>query len=112
MRTALLAALLGTALMAGCGSSDSSKFSDAKIEGALKIHHASTGLQVGDNPLCGIDKILSDADETSSLTKAQQRVAITSKRGNIGVVVITPFAPDCKRDVTAALNHLDRQRKS
>ena len=106
-----LLGLMAIALVvAGCGSGeDEQKLSDSKIEGALNIEDSSTGLRVGSNPLCGIDRVLNDADEVASLKKAEQKVAIISKKDTVGVVVITPFARACQRQVLAGLNQLERQ---
>ena len=106
-----LVAVTALCVMSGCGG-DSQQFSDGRIADALQLQQRGNGYTVGNNPFCAIDKILNDADETSGLSNKQQRLAITSRRGNIGVVVVTPFAPACEKSVTAALNKLDRDKKS
>jgi hypothetical protein len=107
-----LALIATTVLVAACGSSDTTtKIPDSKIADALHLQQTDSGYRVGSNPFCRIDELLNDADETSGLTKAQQRVAITSRSGNIGVTVKTPFAPSCKDEVAAALNKLDKGKK-
>ena len=107
---AIAAALLAVGVVAGCGSGeDEQKLSDSKIESALNIENSSTGLRVGSNPLCGIDQILNDADEVASLKKAQQKLTILSKKDTVGVVVITPFAKACQREMLRDLNKLERQ---
>jgi hypothetical protein len=108
---ALAATTLAIGLFAACGSEEPQKLSDAKVADALGLEETEGGYRVGDNPFCRINEILNDADETSDLTKSQRRVAITSKDGNVGVLVKTPFAPSCKDDVAAGLNKLDRDKK-
>jgi predicted small lipoprotein YifL len=111
-RALLWLALVATmAFVAACGSEQAQKVPDAKIAAALSLQQTDSGYRVGANPFCRIGELLNDADETSGLTKAEQRVAITSRSGNIGVVVKTPFAPTCKDEVAAALNKLDRGKK-
>ena len=100
---------------AGCGSSeDEGKLSDAKVESALNIQKSSTGLQVGSNAFCAIDRILNDSDEVSGLKKSEKSLAIVAKGDVVGVVVITPFAKACQRQVLKDLNALARktQKKS
>jgi hypothetical protein len=109
-RRALAASVLVVTAFAGCGSGDEPKLSDAKIADSLNLEQTEGGYRVGDNPFCRITEILNDADETSGLTKSQRRVAITSKSGDVGVLVKTPFAPSCKDEVTADLNKLDKQQ--
>jgi hypothetical protein len=64
---------------------------------------------VGSNPLCGVDRILNDAEEVDTLKKAEQKVAILSKKDTVGIVVVTPFARACQRQVEKGLNELERQ---
>lgn len=105
-----LLGLMAVALVvAGCGSSDEQKLSDAKVEAALNIQESSTGLQVGSNSFCGIDRVLNDRDEVDGLKKAEQKLAIISKKDTVGVVVVTPFAKACQREVLRDLNTLERQ---
>jgi hypothetical protein len=110
-RAALSLALVATvAVLSACGSEEMPKLSDAKIANSLNLEQTEGGYRVGDNPFCRITEILNDADETSGLTKSQRRVAITSRSGDVGVLVKTPFAPSCKDEVTADLNKLDKEQ--
>ena len=104
-----LAIAVVAALLAGCGSSDESKTSDQKIVDALNLQERNGGYTIGDNLLCGVSDLLNDAGEVDALSKAQTKVAIVSRSGDAGILVVTPFAPTCEQDAQKALNKLDRK---
>ncbi len=97
-----LAVCAALAVLAGCG--DEARFSEKKVFAAAKVEDG----QVEGDPFCVVDAVLSSADaieEERSLESAQ--AIITSKSGNVGVVVVPPFPGDCEETVQAGLNKLD-----
>jgi hypothetical protein len=106
---AVLILLGAIALAVGCGSGSESVSND-EIVRQLGLEQApGGGYTVGHNPFCSIPDLLNDPDEIQGLTKRQKRSAFTSRNGEVGVLVKTPFAPSCERDVREGLNKLGRK---
>ena len=104
----MLVLLGATAPIGGCGSGSNS-VSDGEIVRQLGLEQApGGGYTVGHNPFCSIPELLNDPDEIEGLSKHQKRSAFTSRNGEIGVLVETPFAPSCERHVREGLNKLAR----
>jgi len=107
---ALLAVLGAVTLTFGCGGSETDTTSDGQLAKALNLQKADDNYTVGDNLLCSVQDLLNDSTEVSDLTQRQKKVAITSKNGELGVLITTPFAPACAREVKEGLNKLSRKQ--
>ena len=95
--------------LAGCGSDDGPRYSDAKIIDKLNLKESGNGYAIDGDPFCEVEgKLLNDADEVSSASDRDELgLVITSAQGNVGVKGVPPFAPDCKDTAKKKLNKLD-----
>lgn len=100
---------------AGCGSDEqTTRFSDDKIIETLDLQKSDGGYAIGGDPFCEVDgNLLNDADEVD---KAKNRddlnLMLTSHEGNVGVIGVPPFAPDCRDKAEKQLNKLDPKPKA
>jgi hypothetical protein len=104
-RAQMLAAVCGLLAFAGCGGEE--RFSENRILEAAKVEEGEGGElgAVEGDPFCGVDAVLTSAtaiDETP-----ERQPIVTSKQGNVGVVVVLPFPNDCEETVRKGLNKLD-----
>jgi hypothetical protein len=107
----LLPALLATALLAtglgGCGSGTSG-ISDAKIASALGLKSEGGAYVMDDNPaFCSIQALLHTDQEVHDAAK--KNVVVASKDGTVGIQVVTPFAPTCRKQAEHKLDKLARK---
>ncbi len=101
-RAGLVAGMAAALVLASCGEEE--KFSEKKVFAATKVE----GGQVGGDPFCAVDSVLPSADAITKERDAKSAAAIiTSKSGNVGVVVKPPFPDDCEETVLKGLNELD-----
>jgi hypothetical protein len=101
----LLAGICCLVAPVGCG--DEERFSETKIEQAAKV---KDGAVEGD-PFCEVKEVLKSSDAIEEAGGEQSGDIITSKQGNVGVVVVPPFPPDCESVVRKGLNKLDPEEK-
>ena len=103
MRSAfVLAGIAATLALVGCAEEE--KFSEKKVFAATKVEDG----EVGGDPFCAVDSVLPSADAITKERDAKSAAAIiTSKSGNVGVVVKPPFPDDCEETVLKGLNELD-----
>ena len=107
MRTAGSVIMACSLVLAGCGAEEE-RFSEKKVFAATKVENG----EVGGDPFCAVDSVLSNADAIEEERAAKGAEAIiTSKNGNVGVVVTPPFPDDCEKTVLDGLNELDPQEK-
>ncbi len=108
-RAGLLAGILGLFALAGCGGEE--RFSESKILEAAKVKEGDGGElgAVEGDPFCGVDETLNSATAIEEAPKRDP--VITSKQGNVGVVVVPPFPDDCEETVRNGLNKLDPQEE-
>lgn len=97
---ALLAGIVASVALGACGEEE--RFSEKKVFEAAKVE----GGQVKGDPFCAVDSVLSNADALAKERNGQSAI-ITSKNGNVGVVVEPPFPDDCEKTVRRGLNDLD-----
>jgi hypothetical protein len=107
--------LSGLAILAvvlvGCSDGDSKHFSDAKIIDKLNLKKSDHGYAFDEGGFCEVEsKLLNDADEVSSAGD-RSNLVIASHEGNVGVIAIPIFPPDCKEKVQKKLNKLDPKPK-
>ncbi|MGI9020263.1 MAG: hypothetical protein ACR2G3_06095 [Solirubrobacterales bacterium] len=101
-----LAGIAGALALAGCGG-EGERFSEGKIEDAAKVEDGT----VGGDPFCEVSEVLKSADAISKAESESAGDIITSKVGNVGVVVVPPFPDDCEEIVHKGLNQLDPPEK-
>jgi hypothetical protein len=108
---AALVVVLGV-VVAGCGSGDDLKYSDAKIVDKLNLKKSGNGYAIDGDPFCEVEgKLLNNADEVSSAADRDDLgLVIASGEGNVGVKGVPPFAPDCKDKAKKKLNKLDPKK--
>jgi hypothetical protein len=105
-----LALLVALALLsaAGCSSSSSSDgTSDAKLVAALDLTMKGGHYVIDKNPFCSIEKLLHDQGEVSDAAKSG--LVLASKNQTVGIQVIAPFAPACKREAERNLQKLAKK---
>ncbi len=108
--SALLVALALLAAAPGCGSSSSSDgVSDAQMVGALDLTTKAGHYVIDKNPFCSIQKLLHDSGEVSDA--ASTGLVVAAKNQTVGIQVIAPFAPACKRDAEKNLQKLAKKEK-
>ena len=100
-RAGLVAAIAGALALAGCG--DEERFSENKVLEAAKVEDGA----VEGDPFCEVDEALNSADAIEKAGEGNAANIITSKQGNVGVVVVPPFPSDCEETVLKGLNELD-----
>jgi hypothetical protein len=104
-RAGWLAAAVGALALAGCG--DGERFSEDKIEEAAKVEDGN----VNGDPFCEVSDVLKSSDAIDKAADDESGDIITSKEGNVGVVVVPPFPDDCAEIVRKGLNKLDPEEK-
>ena len=105
---ALLVALALLSAVAGCSSSSSdSGVSDAKLVAALDLTMKGGHYVIDKNPFCSIQKLLHDQGEVSDAAKSG--LVLASKDQTVGIQVIAPFAPACKREAEKNLQKLAKK---
>jgi len=100
-RAVAAAAACAALALAGCGSSE--EFSEGRVLKAADVN----GGAVGGDPFCRVDQALGSAEAIEAA--GADGNLITSKRGNVGVVVVPPFPDDCAEAVRKGLDRLDRE---
>ena len=101
---ALLAAALALA-PGGCGSGSSTP--DSEIVKALNLKPAGQGYEIGGDPFCAVDELLNDGDEVDGAGGGEgESFLIASPDGEIGVLALKPFAPDCTKQAKRDLKRL------
>jgi hypothetical protein len=103
---ALLAAVALLGSCAGCGSSGGG-VSDAKMIAALGLTTKAGHYVIDKNPFCSIEKLLHSSGEVSDA--ASSGLVVASKDESVGIQVITPFAPACKREAEKDLQKLAKK---
>src|SRR3954471_14227088 len=108
-----IAVIAVAVLLAGCGDSDSTHYSDEKIIDKLNLEKSGNGYAIDGDPFCeGGGKLLNDADEVSAAADRDNLgLVITSAEGNVGVKGVPVFPPDCKAKAKKKLNKLDPKPK-
>ena len=106
-------AALAVVLLAGCHEEETTRYSDAKIIETLHLEEIDDGYAVDGDPFCEVDgKLLNDADEVSRRpTATKSGWCSTSREGNVGILGVAPFAPDCQQQARKRLNKLDPKPK-
>jgi hypothetical protein len=89
--------------VAGCGAGTQG-VSSGKIIAALKMKKVLGNYAIDGNPLCSVSKLLHNSSEVSDASKT--RSVIASRDGTVGVQIIRPFAPSCKRKAERKLDRL------
>jgi hypothetical protein len=96
------AALLAAA--AGCGSGSSGGVPDSRIISALHLEMVHGHYAVDRNPFCSVAKFLHNSQEVKDAGSTGRVIA--SRDGTVGIEIIRPFAPRCKRLATHRLDRL------
>jgi hypothetical protein len=94
----------------GCGDSSDTHFSDKQIIAKLDLDETGKGYAIDGDPFCEIDgRLLNDADEVQKVAEDDKPVGIViaSREGNVGVIGLVPFAPDCRDSAANKLKRLD-----
>jgi hypothetical protein len=102
-RTALAVVAVGAGLLAGCGSG-SGGVSNAKIVQALDMKTVQGNYAIDGNPFCSVSKLLNDSGAVKDASSSHRVIA--SHDGSVGIEIVRPFAPSCKRTAVHALNRL------
>ncbi len=109
-------ALAGAALAAsGCGDGSDKHFSDKQIIEKLNLDETGKGYAIDGDPFCEIDgRLLNNADEVETVADDDKPVGIViaSREGNVGVIGLVPFAPDCRDNAATKLKRLDPEPAS
>jgi hypothetical protein len=101
-RGALVAGAAALLALAACGE-ESGSFSEKEVFEAAKVEDG----EVEGDPFCVVDSVLASAEAIAEERKESRTAIITSKNGNVGVVVEPPFPEDCEKTVLSGLNELD-----
>ena len=106
---ALYLAALALALAAGgCGSGGST--ADSQIARALNLEPAGGGYELGGDPFCTVGELLNDGDEVDQANDVgAEQFLIASPDGEVGVLAVKPFAPDCARRARDDLRRLAKK---
>jgi len=97
-------------LLVGCGGGSDVHYGDKQIVDKLGLEETGKGYAIDGDPFCEIDgRLLNDADEVGKVEDQKKPVGlvIASREGNVGVIGLVPFAPDCRDTATKKLNRLD-----
>jgi hypothetical protein len=104
---ALLVAALALAA-GGCGSGSST--SDSDIVNALNLESAGGAYELDGDPFCTVDELLNDGDEVEGASGGEgESFLIASPDGEIGVLALKPFAPDCTKQAKRDLKRLAKK---
>jgi hypothetical protein len=103
LRMALAVGAASAAALAGCGAG-AEGVPDAKIIAALDMKKVQGNYAIDGNPFCSASKLLHDSQEVEDASSTRRVIA--SRDGSLGIEIIRPFAPRCKRKAVKALNHL------
>jgi hypothetical protein len=103
LRMALAVGAASAVALAGCGGGAES-ISDAKITAALDMKRVQGNYAIDGNPFCSVSKLLHDSGEVEDASSTRRVIA--SRDGSVGIEIIRPFAPRCKRKAVKALNRL------
>jgi hypothetical protein len=108
-RLKLALAVAASAVAAvGCGSDSSTP--DSEIVKALDLTRSGQGYEVGGDFFCVVGELLNDGDEVDGASDDQQEsFVIASPDGEIGVVALKPFPPDCAEQARKDLRRLARR---
>lgn len=118
-RNGFLVAAVALALIATTGASlvacgeEGASYGDKQIADKLNLDESENGYAIDGDPFCEVEgKLLNDADEVSSAAdKDKLGLVIASAQGNVGIIGVPPFAPDCKDTAKKKLNRLDPKPK-
>src|SRR4051794_12486286 len=106
----VLLILVAVLVWAGCGTVAGDSIDDSQIISALNLKEASSGYEMNGDPFCRVDELLNDVDEVNSASHQKGiDFVIAAPKGVAGILAHPPFAPNCKREATAALKNLARQ---
>jgi len=117
-RQGIALALVGAAAAAvvgGCGGGSDTHYSDKQIIEKLNLDETGKGYAIDGDPFCEIDgRLLNDSDEVEKAADDDKPVGlvIASREGNVGVIGLVPFAPDCRDAATKKLKRLDPEPAS
>jgi hypothetical protein len=108
-RTTLAHLAAALALAAGgCGFGNSTP--DSEIVKALDLKPVGQRYEIGGDPFCVVAELLNDGDEVDQASGDQgQEFLIASPDGEIGVLALRPFAPDCTRRAKDDLRRLAKK---
>ena len=102
LRLALAVGGASAAALAGCGTT--SGVPDAKIIAALDMKRVQGNYAINGNPFCSVSKLLHDSGQVKDAGSTGRVIA--AHDGSVGIQVIRPFAPNCKRKAVRALDRL------
>jgi predicted small lipoprotein YifL len=105
---AALLAIVATLSVGGCGSSGGSGVPDAKIVAALGLTTVNGNYVIDKNPFCSVQKLLHDSTEVKDA--ASSGLVLASKDATVGIKVISPFAPACRKNAEKALQKLAKKQ--
>jgi hypothetical protein len=107
-------ATVASCLVAGLGliscGGDDVRYSDREIIDKLDLTKAEddNAYVLGSDAFCEVEKnLLNDADEVDSASDDRNALVISSREGNVGIVAVPIFPPDCKEVVVKKLSRLD-----
>jgi hypothetical protein len=100
----LLVTGLAAALVGGCGGGSDESVSNAKIVAKLDMTKVQGRYAIGGNPFCSVSKLLGDSHKVDDARSSHSVIA--SRDGTIGVEIVRPFAPPCRKKAQKRLNHL------
>jgi hypothetical protein len=106
--TAALAVIGAMLLLLGCGT-EAQTISDEDIVRELRLEKTDGGYTAEDNAFCSVEELLNSPEEIEGLSRQQKQAAITSRDGQVGLMVETPFAPVCERAALKGLDTLARR---
>ncbi len=104
-RLGLLAGIASAILLGACGEEE--RFPEGKVEAAAQVKDGA----VDGDPFCQVKEVLKSADAIENAGGEKAGDILTSKQGNVGVVVVPPFPDDCADKVREGLNKLDPKEK-
>ena len=91
---------------AGPGSSTP----DSEIVKALNLKPTGQGYEIGGDPFCAVDELLNDGDEVDGTGGGQgESFLIASPDGEVGILALRPFAPDCTKQAKRDLKRLAKK---
>jgi hypothetical protein len=102
----LMSALAFAFALGGCGSANG--VSDQRFVDALNLTSQQGSYVMDHNPaFCSISKLLHTSSEVHDAAKSGGVVA--SGNGTVGIQVVTPFAPACRREAEQGLDKLAKK---